>query len=454
MRASPRAVVRAAVDRLFPQGAVLLSFLTFGYFAMGLLRNRVFSQAFGAGSELDAYNAAFRIPEIALDVLVAAGLTAPFVPIYSSLRRRDEEAAHDFGRTVLSVAVAVMAVAALLLFLAAPSTVGLVAGGFDPPTQALYVELLRINCLTPALFAASIALGEILVADRRFLFYALAPILYTGGIVAATVLFADRYGIHATAWGAVAGAAAHLAVRSVGILRTRFRVRPRFHVRTDAFREFLRLMLPRMVSHPIEPVIFAFFTGLASTLGAGSVSALAFASDFQVVPVSLVGVSFSLAVFPTLSAAWAADDGPTFRSVLRRNVLTIGTLTTIAAVAMFVLGGPVVGRLYGGGRFDEADVALTSLVVAGFALSIPFDSLSYPLSRALYATHNTALQVVASFGGLAVIMAVSSLLVGRIGILAIPLGYAAGSAAKVVLLAIFLAPRLRRLGTAPVSPPA
>jgi putative peptidoglycan lipid II flippase len=292
-------------ERFVPRGAIVLSVLSFGYFAMGIVRNRVFANTYGAGAELDAYNAAFRIPEIALDVLVAAGLTAPFVPIFSSLRRDGEETANDFGRTVLTGAVAVMTVASVALFIAAPWIGDLIGDHFDPETQALYVTLFRINCFAQILFAGSIAIGEILVANRRFVFYALAPILYTTGIVLGTVLFASTYGVAATAWGAVAGAAAHLGIRMIGIARTSFRIRPMLQVHTAAFREFIRLMIPRMVSHPIEPLTFTYFTLLAASLGVGSVSSINFAADYQVVPVSLIGVSFSLAIFPALSAAYA-----------------------------------------------------------------------------------------------------------------------------------------------------
>ena len=106
MTRSPLATGRALIDRVFPRGALLLSFLSFVYFLMGIVRNRVFANTYGAGPELDAYNAAFRIPEIALDVLVAAGLTAPFVPIFSSLRHDDETSANGFGRTVLTARAA------------------------------------------------------------------------------------------------------------------------------------------------------------------------------------------------------------------------------------------------------------------------------------------------------------------------------------------------------------
>ena len=445
-----RATIRAALDRVFPRGAILLSVLSLVYFATGIVRNRVFANTYGAGAELDAYNAAFRIPEIALDVLVAAGLTAPFVPIYSRLRHDDgDEPADEFGRSVLTGAVGLMTIASIAIFIGAPWLAGVVGEGFDGATQDLYVQLLRINCLAQVMFAASIAIGEILVAHRRFLFYALAPILYTTGIILGTVLFADRFGVVASAWGAVAGAAAHLTIRAVGTTRTSFRIRPAFAVRTAAFREFLRLMFPRMFSVAIEPLTITYFTRVAAGLGVGSISALNFGLDYQVVPVSLIGVSFSLAVFPLLSAAYADDDRSAFRSILVRNVVTIGILTSLAAVALFVLSGTLVDVLLGGGKFTPEDVAVTSAVVAAFALSVPFDALAYPLSRGLYATHDTIRQVGASFAGLGAVILATTLLVPELGILGIPLGYGAGVIVKVLLLAIFLAPRVRRIGVSP-----
>lgn len=440
------AIARSLLDRLFPRGALILSTLTFAFFVMGIVRNRIFANTYGVGPELDAYNAAFRIPEIALDVLVAAGLTAPFVPIFSSLRRDDERAANDFGRTVLTAAVGVITLASIAIFLAAPWLATQVGAGFDASTRELYVTLVRINVLAQVLFAASICLGEILVAHRRFLFYALAPVMYTGGIIVGTVVGAERYGIVATAWGAVGGAAAHLTIRFLGTLRTSFRVRPALGIRTPAFREFVRLMLPRMVSHPIEPAIFTYFTVLASTIAVGGVSAVNFALDYQVVPVSLIGVTFSLAVFPTLSAAYADRDRAAFTAILRRNVATIGGLTLFAAVVLFVGSGVLVEVLLGGGAFGPAAVAQTSAIVAAFALSVPFDALAYPLSRGLYATHDTIRQVIASFAGFGTILAVSTALAPAVGLLAVPLGYAAGVALKDALLLAFLLPRVRAIG--------
>jgi putative peptidoglycan lipid II flippase len=438
---------RSLIDRFLPQGAAILSILSFAYLVMGQVRNRMLATTFGVGPELDAYNAAFRIPEVALDILVASGLTAPFIPIFSRLRGDDERAANEFAQSVLTVAVIAMTAAAIGMFLFAPLITAEVGRGFDPATRAAYLDLFRINCLAQVLFAASICLGEVLVANRRFVFYALAPLLYQSGIVLGTLLLAGSVGIFAPAWGAVGGAVAHLAIRLTGTLRTSFRARPRLHVRAPAFREFIRLMLPRMLSYPIEPVMLTFFTALAINLGSANVSALNFASDYQVVPATLIGIPFSLAVFPALSAAFADGDRPRFRSIVVRNVVTIGALTLVAAVIIWIAAPLIITVLLRGGAFDERDAALTAGVLAAFALSVPFDSLSYPLSRALYATHNTVLQVIASFVGLGIVVVAALGLTPALGVVGIPFAYAAGMAVKVALLTVFLVPRVRRIGS-------
>ncbi len=444
---APAASVVAVVDRLVPRGALILSVLSLGYFAAGIVRNRVFAAEFGASAELDAYNAAFRIPEIALDILVGAGLSAPFVPIFSRLLRSDdagERRAEAFGQTVLTGAVAAIAVALVVLFVAAPWIADVVWRQFDPATRALYVELVRINCIAQLLFAASMALGEVLVARRRFLAYGIAPILYTTGIVLGAVALGPRLGVQGAAWGAVVGAVAHLAVRAAGARRAGFRIRPRFAIRTPEFREFIRLMVPRMLSYPIDPVTVSYLTILAAGLGVGTVSALSFVLDYQFVPIQVIAIAFSLAAFPVLSEAFASGDRVAFRSVFTRNVLVIGGLTALAAVALAVLARPLISTLLGVGRFDQSAVALTSSLLVAFAISIPIDGLSYPLSRALYATHNTLWQVVASVVGLVALVISASVLVPVFGPAGIALAYAAGGAVKLVVLAAALAVRLRR----------
>jgi putative peptidoglycan lipid II flippase len=451
--------LRQLTDRVVPRGALVLSALSMGYFAAGVVRNRIFAAEFGASAELDAYNAAFRIPEIALDILVGAGLSAPFVPIFTRLVGGADRAgtpgerpigarATAFGQTVLTGAIAAIAGALIVLFVAAPWVADTVWSGFDAPTKALYVDLVRINCLAQLLFAASMALGEVLVARRRFLAYGAAPILYTSGIVLGALILGPTIGVAGAAWGAVAGAAVHLATRATAAVRAGFPIRPRLAFRTPEFAEFLRLMLPRMLSYPIDPVTVAFLTVLATGIGVGTASALSFVLDYQFVPVQLIAIAFSLAAFPTLSAAWADGDAPTFRRLATRNIATIGVLTGLAAVALAVLARPLVTILLGGGRFDSAAVDLTVALLVAFTVSIPVDSLSYPLSRALYATHNTLWQVAGSITGLVALVVAAQLTVPALGAGGIAAAYVIGGSLKLVVLAIGLVRRARRVPAA------
>ncbi|MGH2455884.1 MAG: murein biosynthesis integral membrane protein MurJ, partial [Candidatus Limnocylindria bacterium] len=427
------ALLRRLLTRFVPQGGLLLSALFFGSFVMGLLRTRVLGQTFGGGAEQDAYIAAFYLPELALDVLVESGLAAPFVPIFLQLRR-EGRAATDFGQTILTGAVLVMTLAAGIMFIFAPQTTALIAPGFDGEQQELYVSLFRLMLLTPIIFGASIAVGGVLVAERRFLAYGSAPIVYNAGIVLGTLLLADLIGIYAAAVGAILGALLHLGVRIWGVRNSGFRVRPRFAFRTLAVRDFVRLMIPKMVSQPLEVVTSGYFTRVATTIGVGSVTAVSIARDFQAVPATLIGASFALAAFPTLSAAYAASDRAGFMRSLRTNLLSIGVLTAGAGIVLFLLGGFVIERILGGGEFGPEAVARTSLALSAFALAIPFESLGHLLSRAIYATRNTLLQVVASLAGFGVTIFVTSLLAPELGLVAIPLGFVAGTAAKLVLL--------------------
>lgn len=431
---------------LLRSGALTLSVLTFASYVMGLLRDRAILTEFGASREVDAFKAAFIVPELSLSLVVASGLAAPFIPLYSGLARQRPAEAHHFAQTIATLAVGAMVLVSTLLWFAAPMTADLVVPGFDRAERSLYVELFRVMLLGPVLFAASIALGEVLLAERRFLFYGLAPPLYNIGIVAGTVFLAGPLGIFGPAWGAVLGAAAHLAIRVVGVRRARIPLRPRLALRMPAVAEFVRLMLPKTGSSPLEPLTFLAFTNLASGLAAGSVTAVDVARNFQSVPVSLIGVAFSLAAFPTLSAAAAAGERGRFLVGLRDSGLAIASLSVAAGLGLAVVGGPAIAILLGGGRFDAAAVERTALVLGVFAVSVPFEGLGHLLSRAIFATRHTLLQVAASVAGFAVTVGLAALLLEPLGIVAIPTGFVVGSGLRLLLLGLVLAARVQRIG--------
>jgi putative peptidoglycan lipid II flippase len=448
-----RETVRPIADRFVPQGALILSILVFGNYVLAYGRNLVFARTFGAGSELDAYYAAFVIPELTLGVLVASGLAAPFVPLFVGLKKEDEREAQAFGQTILTGAVIAMGVAAGVLFVLAPQTAALIVPEFDERERDLYVGLFRLMLVTPVVFAASTALGEVLVAERRFLYYGLAPGLYQLGIIVGTLALSDRLGIHAAAVGAVFGALLFLLVRVWGATRAGFRIRPRLAVRMPAIRTFLRLMLPKMLSQPTDQLTFLFFTAVASGLAAGSITVINLARDFPSAWVSLIGVSFSLAAFPALAAAYAAGERDRFMAVLRSNAVSVAVLTVLAALGLVVFGRLVLG-LYRGGAFDEADLNATVAVLSIFAIAVPLESLTLLLSRAIYATRHTLMQVAATLLAFATTIGVTVLLAPRLEILAIPVGFTAGMAVKALLLALVLAWRLQRFRPEPLAVPS
>jgi putative peptidoglycan lipid II flippase len=423
----------------------LLVALTFASYVMGLLRDRVFARTFGAGSDLDVYNAALVLPELILDVLVIAGLSAAFIPVFARLRREDG-GTDDFARTVLTISVLLMVVVTGVLFVLAPQTVDLVAPGFDAEQRELYTQLFRVMCITAVIFAASFALGEMLVARQRFLAYGLAPVLYNLGIVLGAVFLGPSLGILGAAIGTVIGALMHLGIRCTEIVRTDFRYRPALTIRSSGFRDYVRLALPRAVSAPIEPLTFLYFNRVASTLAVGSITAVSFARNFQSVPVSIIGAAFAVAAFPVLATAVAAGDRPRFVRVVATNFVTIGVLTIGAAIALWLVGGRVIEVFLGGEAFDAEDVATTTLLLGVFAISVPLESLNQLLSRAVYATHNTILAVLASLAGLAVTVASVAGLSESQGIVALPLGFAIGQGARMALLLGALALRIPHVG--------
>ena len=439
--------------RYLPSGAIVVAVLYFGSYVVGLVRERTLAGTFGAGRELDAYNVAFQLPELLFDVLVEAGLAAAFIPIFTRLRSTPSgiAAADRFARTVLTAVVAIMGVASIVLFFLAEPTTELIAPGFRGAQRQLYLDLFRVMLATQVLFAASLTLGQVLLAQQRYFWFALAPILYSGGIIIGTVMLSGELGIFGAAIGAVLGAAIHLASRFIGLRGTGFRVGGDLHLRTAAMREFVRLTLPRLVSQPVEPITFAFFSNVGSFLTAGSLTVFNMARNFQSAPVSFVGAAFAVAAFPPLSEAHAEGDRPRFVRILGRNLVSITALTVAAALVMVVAGEFGIGILLGGGAFGPDAVAATASVLSAFALSVPFESVSHLLSRAIFATRHTLFQALASIAGFAITVVGTLALVPTLELLALPLGFAIGQAAKTALLAVVLAARLRAWPAAAVS---
>ena len=433
--------------KIVPQGSLVLIGTTAASYALGLMRDRTFAHTFGASRALDAYNAAFVLPDFLLNVFVASGIAAAFVPIFTELFRQDRSKATQYANTCLTTAGASMAIAGIILIVFARPLSFLAAPGFDATSRTTLVGLLRVLAVSPIIFAASNALGAMLISQRRFFFYGLSPILYNLGIMLGTILLAPHFGIMGTALGTLGGALLHLTIRAVDAARAGFRFKLSFTIFTPEFRNTLALMLPKMFGHPVELATFWGFTALASGLAPGSVAILNFARNFQSVPVSLVGIAIATATFPILAEAYSLNAMGHFRTVLKGAFWLIFITTWVMAVITLIVKQPLIQTIFGGGTFGPQEVIRTASLLGVFALVMPTESLVHILARAFYATKNTAIPVVVSILGFCISLGGAWFLIPRFDILAIPFAFFIASALEVIILMTLLSRRIRRLSS-------
>lgn len=420
-----------------PRGSVVLGVTTFGSYALGLVRDRIFAQTFGAGAALDSYNAAFLIPDFLFNLLVASGIAAAAVPLFAELKTKSLARAYAYMNALLMAAVLIMLVVGVAIIIGATGLSHLVAPGFSEEARLMTAQLMRILAVSSVLFAASNTFGALLVAQKRFFLYGLSPMLYNVGIIAGTVWLVPHFGITGLAWGTVIGAGLHLTIRIIDAAMLGWRW-PLFSNQYTLWPEMLRtgkLMLPKMLGHPVELAMFWIFTGLASGLATGSITVLNFARNFQSVPVSLLGIAMSTAVFPSLAEA-ALGSGQHLRRLFLRTAGIILLASTAAALVVFAIRRPLVAVLLGGGAFDSQAVARTALTLGVFCLAIPTESLNHLLARSFYAVQNTVTPVLFSLISLVIAAGTAYILSQRLGIVGLPLGFFAGSLIKTLGLTI------------------
>ena len=431
--------------RLIPAGSIILGVTTLASYGAGLLRDRIFAQTFGASRTLDAYNAAFLLPDLLFNILIASGIAAAFVPILTELLKSDGKRASEYVNTMITGAMGTMALAAGVIMLFAGKISILIAPGFQPQDQILVAQLLRYLALSPIIFGASNTLGALLVVKRRFLYYGLSPVLYNLGIIGGAVFLAPQFGIVGVAMGTVIGALLHLLIRVFDVMRSGFKFKLSFHPTTPEFRKTILLMIPKMFGHPVELAMFWIFTVIASTLKPGSVAILSFARNFQSVPVSLIGITIATTTFPILAQAITDHSLEQFRKILKRSFLIIFLGSALAAVIIFIIREPLIRIVFGGGAFGEESIVRTALTLGIFTLAIPTESLVQLMARAFYATKNTTIPVVFGVVGFIISTSAAFYLVPRFDIVALPFAFFLASATELLLLLSFIPWHLRNI---------
>ncbi|OGG80715.1 hypothetical protein A3A39_00110 [Candidatus Kaiserbacteria bacterium RIFCSPLOWO2_01_FULL_54_13] len=354
---------------------------------LALLRDRLFAHAFGAGTELDLYYAAFRIPDL---IFVATGSLVSVYILIPELFRRSEDEKKSYIDTIVVGFSALAAILSLVAFYFAPD---LLEALFPQFASAGYLSTLtslsRIMLLQPIFLGLSNILASITQSKERYMLYALSPILYNLGIVAGLLVFYPVLGMSGLAWGVVLGAALHVGIQLPSVVSDGFfRAWPRLR-EPSALIETVAISIPRTLTLSMNQVAFLGLTVLASALSTGSIAVFMFAFNLMSVPLSVIGASYSVAAFPTLASALSNGRVSEFMgyvSTAARYVL-FWSIPVIALI--IVLRAHVVRVVLGSGSFDWTDTRLTAAVFVLLSVSLAAQGLTLLLARAYYAAGRT-----------------------------------------------------------------
>ena len=424
--------------RSLERGAAILIVTSGASYILGLLRDRLLAGTFGASDLLDAYQAAFIIPDAIFNLFIAGALTTAFLPVYTDLRTRGHAAqAASLAGTLLIAGLVLLIVICLIAFVFARSFTALVAPGFSPEKLDLLANLTRVMLASPLLFLVSNLAGSMLVSAKRFLWYGLSPVVYNLGIIVGIVALSESLGIYAAAAGTIAGAMLHLAARLVDLSRARLPFSLVWHLGPDTVKVF-KLMLPRLAGLAATQAELWIFVAIASTLGEGSVTIYSLARNFQSFPVSLIGIAFATSLFPLLAESASHGNRAEYTRRLLSGVALTLALVVPAAAVLYLLRTPIIAALVGTGRFDATAISRTAVVLGVYTLAIPTESLVHILARGFYALHNTLIPVAIGLVAVAISVTFAYLLAPAIGVAGIPAGFALGTAVQALLLSLLL----------------
>ena len=281
--------------------------------AVGLLRNVVIARQFGIGAELDAYYAAFKLPDLLFTIVAGGALATAFIPVFADfLAADDRDGAWRLASAITNWVVLITGGLARAGWpLLAPWLVRVViAPGFDAAQQAETVAVMRLVLISTVIFGISAVQGSVLHGFKHFLLPALAPVVYPLGIIVGRAVAGAHAGACA-AWPSARSSARvlHLAIKIPGLIHYGFRWWPVLRrADTAACRRVAVLMGPRVLDLGVFHLTLLATTNLASRLGAGSVSALEWGWDAMQLPETIIGTAFGLVAFPTLAELAARGD--------------------------------------------------------------------------------------------------------------------------------------------------
>ncbi|MEO8304190.1 MAG: murein biosynthesis integral membrane protein MurJ [Betaproteobacteria bacterium] len=421
-------------------GMTLLSRIT------GLARESLKAAAFGAGMQMDAFEAAFRLPNILRRLFAEGAFSQAFVPIFAEYRR---QRGLDETKKLVGRVGALLAVTLLLLsiigVLAAPWLVYLLAGGFAKTPGKVELTASMIQIVFPyILFVSLVSLaGGVLNVYRQFAIPAVTPVLLNVSIIGAALFLAPYCDppIVALAWGVFIGGVLQLALQLRPLAKIGMLGAPRFDWRDEGVRRVLVAMGPAVVGVSAAQISALINTQLASTLGDGRISWITYADRLMEFPSALLGVALGTVLLPSLAKAHHDERPEQYTALLDWGLRLAFTLALPAAVALWVLATPMISTLYQYGRFTANDVVQTRAALLGYSAGLLGLVVVKILAPGFYARQMMATPVKIAFATVLVSQTFAVILMFPMGHAGLTLSTSIGACLNATLLFWFLKKR-------------
>ena len=373
------------------QAALLLGSFTLLSQILALFRDRALAHFIGPSSTLDAYYAAFRVPDlifIGIASLASITVLIPFLVAKMSGEKITPES-RKFLNDVFTVFICMMVLVSFFAYLLMPYLVSFIAPGFEPDLQWKVIALSRIMLLSPILLGLSNLLGTITQLFRKFFIYSLSPVFYNIGIIFGVLFFYPIWGIYGMGIGVALGALLHFSVQFFVSGHCGFAPRFSFSINFEDIKKTALISLPRTLGLAFNNIALIVIIALASFLESGSISIFNFSYNLQSVPLNIIGISYAVAAFPTLAKSFGAGKQEEFKQHLKdaSRAIVFWSLPTI--FLFIVLRAQIVRVILGSGSFSWDNTRLVAACLAVFSVSILAQGMITLLSRSYYATGNT-----------------------------------------------------------------
>ena len=381
----------------FRNGAFWLSFFALFSQILALFRDRLLAHHFGASLDLDIYYSSFRVPDLVFATIASLVSVSVLIPMFAKKEGNNEDLKKNTD-SVFTFFFLLMIFSCVLVWVFMSFIIRNIFS-FETENIGKIISLSRILLLSPFFLGISNFFGSILQYQKRFVLYSISPLLYNAGIIIGIVFGVFDFGIKAVVFGVLLGAFLHLLLPFLFIFRSKMRPRFTTHINWKEIFELVYVSLPRTFTLSISTFVVFVFVALASSFGEGFVSVFNLAFNLQSAPLSLIGVSFSLATFPTIVGYFVKNDFEGIVENMASSIRQIIFWSLPITALVVVLRAHIVRVVLGSGNFDWFATRLTAGVLAIFVLSTLFQSIQLFLSRSLYAFGKTKLPLVANFAG-------------------------------------------------------